>query len=125
MWLLHQQSDRGRAQYRLDIRMKHHARRPLLSQQPLAFFRDGHHPPPALALFRSRQETFILELSKDWLHTTGLERSLLLLGSGRASARRLTELFERARFSNQVIDEQVRRSAFEALAAVRRDLAQV
>jgi hypothetical protein len=78
MWLLHQQSDRGRAQYRLDIRMKHHARRPLLSQQPLAFFRDGHHPPPALALFRSRQETFILELSKDWLHTTGLERSLLL-----------------------------------------------
>ena len=57
--------------------------------------------------------------------TEHLERSLLLLGSGRASARRLTELFERARFSNQVIDEQVRRSAFEALAAVRRDLAQV
>jgi hypothetical protein len=57
--------------------------------------------------------------------TEHLERSLLLLGSGRASARRLTELFERARFSVQAIDEQVRRSAFEALAAVRRDLAQV
>jgi hypothetical protein len=54
--------------------------------------------------------------------TEHLERSLVLLGSGRASARRLTELFERARFSVQAIDEQVRRSAFEALAAVRRDL---
>jgi hypothetical protein len=54
--------------------------------------------------------------------TEHLERSLVLLGSGRASARRLTELFERARFSVQTIDEQVRRAAFEALAAVRRDL---
>ena len=57
--------------------------------------------------------------------TEHLERSLLLLGSGRTSARRLTELFERARFSVQAIDEQVRRSAFEALVAVRRDLEQV
>jgi hypothetical protein len=57
--------------------------------------------------------------------TEHLERSLVLLGSGRGSARRLTELFERARFSVQAIDEQVRRSAFEALAAVRRDLEQV
>jgi hypothetical protein len=57
--------------------------------------------------------------------TEHLERSLVLLGSGRASARRLTELFEQARFSVQAIDEQVRRSAFEALASVRHDLAQV
>jgi hypothetical protein len=54
--------------------------------------------------------------------TEHLERSLVLLGSGRSSARRLTELFERARFSVQAIDEQVRRSAVEALSAVRRDL---
>lgn len=54
--------------------------------------------------------------------TEHLERSLVLLGSGRASARRLTELFERARFSVQAIDEQVRRSAVEALSDVRRDL---
>ncbi len=54
--------------------------------------------------------------------TEHLERSLVLLGTGRVPARRLTELFERARFSVQTIDEQVRRAAFEALAAVRRDL---
>jgi hypothetical protein len=54
--------------------------------------------------------------------TEHLERSLVLLGSGRSSARRLTELFERARFSVQALDEQVRRSAVEALSAVRRDL---
>jgi hypothetical protein len=57
--------------------------------------------------------------------TEHLERSLVLLGSGGASARRLTELFERARFSVQTIDEQVRRSAFEALTAVRLDLERV
>jgi hypothetical protein len=54
--------------------------------------------------------------------TEHLERSLVLLGAGRASAHRLTELFERARFSVHVIDEQVRRAAVDALAAVRRDL---
>ncbi|MGA2283391.1 MAG: DUF4129 domain-containing protein [Candidatus Dormibacteria bacterium] len=54
--------------------------------------------------------------------TEHLERSLVLLGAGRSAARRLTDLFERARFSAQVIDEPVRRAAFEALAAVRQDL---
>jgi hypothetical protein len=52
-----------------------------------------------------------------------LARSLVLLGASREAARRLTDLFERARFSIHVIDEPVRQAAFEALAAVRRDLA--
>jgi hypothetical protein len=52
-----------------------------------------------------------------------LARSLVLLGASRGAARRLTDLFERARFSIHVIDEPVRQAAFEALAAVRRDLA--
>ena len=51
-----------------------------------------------------------------------LERSLVLLGAGRSAARRLVELFQRARFSRQEIDEPVRQAAFDALAAVRRDL---
>jgi len=54
--------------------------------------------------------------------TEHLERSLVLLGAGRAAARRLVELFQRARFSVQEIDEPVRQAAFDALAAVRRDL---
>ena len=53
--------------------------------------------------------------------TEHLERSLVLLGAGRSAARRLVELFQRARFSLQEIDEPVRQAAFEALAAVRRD----
>ena len=54
--------------------------------------------------------------------TEHLERSLVLLGAGRSAARRLVELFQRARFSLQEIDEPVRQAAFDALAAVRRDL---
>lgn len=54
--------------------------------------------------------------------TEHLERSLILLGAGRGAARRLTELFERARFSRHDIDETVRGAALAALAAVRRDL---
>jgi hypothetical protein len=38
------------------------------------------------------------------------------------SARRLTELFERAKFSNQSIDEQMRSEAIDALEEVRRQL---
>jgi len=55
--------------------------------------------------------------------TEHLTRSLVLLGASGEAARRLTDLFERARFSIHVIDEPVRQAAFEALAAVRRDLA--
>jgi hypothetical protein len=54
--------------------------------------------------------------------TEHLERSLVLLGAGRSAARRLVELFQRARFSLQEIDEPVRQAALDALAAVRRDL---
>lgn len=54
--------------------------------------------------------------------TEHLERSLVHLGAAHSSARRLTDLFERARFSVHTIDEPVRQVAFEALAAVRRDL---
>jgi len=54
--------------------------------------------------------------------TEHLERSLVLLGAGRSAARRLVELFQRARFSLQEIDEPVRQDAFDALAAVRHDL---
>ena len=55
--------------------------------------------------------------------TEHLARSLVLLGASREAARHLTDLFEKARFSIHAIDEPVRQAAFEALAAVRRELA--
>jgi hypothetical protein len=51
-----------------------------------------------------------------------IERSLVHLGAGRAAAGRLAQLFERARFSVHAIDEPLRRSAIDALAAVRDQL---
>jgi phosphatidylglycerophosphate synthase len=52
-----------------------------------------------------------------------LARLLHSLGASGAAARRLTELFERARFSDHEIDEAMRKQALEALAEVRTALA--
>jgi len=52
-----------------------------------------------------------------------LERMLHSLGDSGAAARRLTELFERARFSDHEIDEAMRKQALQALAEVRTALA--
>jgi hypothetical protein len=51
-----------------------------------------------------------------------LSRLDAALGGGRAPAARLTELFERARFSLHPVDETLRRDAIGALAALRADL---
>jgi len=51
-----------------------------------------------------------------------LERSLLELDASADSARRLTELFERAKFSHHEPDEPMRGEAIDALAAVRDEL---
>jgi uncharacterized protein DUF4129 len=51
-----------------------------------------------------------------------LERSLLELDAGGAAARRLTELFERAKFSHHALGEPMRTDAIDALVAVRDDL---
>ncbi len=52
-----------------------------------------------------------------------LERMLNSLGASGTAARRLTELFERARFSNHEIDEAMRKQALQALTEVRAALA--
>ena len=54
--------------------------------------------------------------------TEHLARSLVLLGASQEAARRLTDLFQKARFSHHAIDEPVRQAAFEALSQVRHDL---
>lgn len=51
-----------------------------------------------------------------------LERALLALDTSAASVRRLTDLFERARFSQHEPDRAMREEAVEALAAVRDEL---
>lgn len=51
-----------------------------------------------------------------------LERALLELDTGADAARRLTDLFERAKFSHHEPDEAMRTEAIEALVAVRNDL---
>ena len=51
-----------------------------------------------------------------------LERSLLELEAGAEAARRLTDLFERAKFSHHEPDEAMRDEAVDALIAVRDDL---
>ncbi|MDQ4057916.1 MAG: DUF4129 domain-containing protein [Actinomycetota bacterium] len=51
-----------------------------------------------------------------------LERALLARRVDGRSARRLTELFERARFSHHRVDEGTRREALGALRAVQREL---
>jgi hypothetical protein len=48
-----------------------------------------------------------------------LRRVLEELGAGAASARRLTSLFERAKFSRHAIDERMRQDALSDLAALR------
>ena len=53
-----------------------------------------------------------------------LERSLVELDAGAAGARRLTELFERAKFSHHEPGEAMRHEAVDALVAVRDDLRQ-
>ncbi|MGI8620927.1 MAG: DUF4129 domain-containing protein, partial [Actinomycetota bacterium] len=52
-----------------------------------------------------------------------LARLLHSLGASGAAARKLTELFERARFSDHEIDEAMRKQALAALAEVRTALA--
>jgi hypothetical protein len=52
-----------------------------------------------------------------------LARLLHSLGASGAAARSLTELFERARFSDHEIDEAMRKQALQALAEVRTALA--
>jgi hypothetical protein len=51
-----------------------------------------------------------------------LERSLLELDAGADAARRLTDLFQRAKFSNHEPAESMRDEAIDALIAVRDDL---
>ncbi|MGH2826729.1 MAG: DUF4129 domain-containing protein [Actinomycetota bacterium] len=51
-----------------------------------------------------------------------LERALLARHVDGRSARRLTELFERAKFSHHQVDESTRREALGALRAVQREL---
>jgi uncharacterized protein DUF4129 len=51
-----------------------------------------------------------------------LERSLVELDAGADGARRLTELFERAKFSDHALGEPMREEAIDALVAVRDDL---
>ena len=51
-----------------------------------------------------------------------LERSLVELDAGADGARRLTELFERAKFSHHALGEGMRTEAVDALVAVRDDL---
>jgi hypothetical protein len=51
-----------------------------------------------------------------------LERSLVELDAGTVAARRLTELFERAKFSHHEPAEAMRDEAIDALVAVRDDL---
>jgi hypothetical protein len=51
-----------------------------------------------------------------------LARALVELRVGEASAGRLTELFQRARFSRHEVGEAMKRDAIEALAAVRDEL---
>jgi hypothetical protein len=51
-----------------------------------------------------------------------LERSLLELDAGADAARRLTDLFQRAKFSNHEPAESMRDEAIDALMAVRDDL---
>ena len=51
-----------------------------------------------------------------------LERSLVELDAGAQGARRLTELFERAKFSHHALGEGMRTEAVDALVAVRDDL---
>lgn len=52
-----------------------------------------------------------------------LERALQRLEVSKSNARRLTELFEKARFSTHEADEAMRSEALQALDAVRSDLA--
>ena len=52
-----------------------------------------------------------------------LARLLHSLGASGVAARRLTDLFERARFSDHEIDEAMRKQALQALAEVRTALA--
>lgn len=51
-----------------------------------------------------------------------LERALDVVGASGHSARRLTRLFERARFSPHTIDERMKQDAIAALVAVRTEL---
>lgn len=51
-----------------------------------------------------------------------LERSLVELDAGAGGARRLTELFERAKFSHHELGEPMREQSIAALVAVREDL---
>jgi hypothetical protein len=51
-----------------------------------------------------------------------LERALVELDTGADAARRLTDLFERAKFSHHAPDEAMRTEAIDALVAVRDDL---
>lgn len=51
-----------------------------------------------------------------------LARALVELRVGEASAARLTELFQRARFSRHEVGEETKQEAIEALAAVRDEL---
>jgi Domain of unknown function (DUF4129) len=51
-----------------------------------------------------------------------LERLLGLLDAGGRSAQRLTELFQLAKFSDHVIDAEMKREAIHALAELRDDL---
>jgi Tfp pilus assembly protein PilN len=51
-----------------------------------------------------------------------LERALDVVQAGGHSARRLTRLFERARFSPHTIDERMKQDAIAALVAVRTEL---
>jgi hypothetical protein len=51
-----------------------------------------------------------------------LERTLLELEASAQAARRLTDLFERAKFSQHDPDEAMRDEAIDALIAVRDDL---
>jgi len=51
-----------------------------------------------------------------------LERSLVELDAGSNAARRLTDLFQRAKFSNHELAKSMRDEAIDALVAVRDDL---
>jgi hypothetical protein len=51
-----------------------------------------------------------------------LERSLVELDAGAGAARRLTDLFQRAKFSHHEPAESMRDEAIDALIAVRDDL---
>lgn len=51
-----------------------------------------------------------------------LERALLAVDASAGSARRLTELFERAKFSHHEPDSRMRDDAIDALLAIRDDL---